>query len=130
MKVLCGRIKAKEISYWCVIMAKLSEKAYELRKKYNEKFGYYPRGWAHGEETMEEYEKYLEEELSKDVKYVDILIKKTFAKGNEVNQKYWNDLAKEIGTWLKSNHSKEDEKKLKQKALLERVFMCSGFSDK
>lgn len=111
-------------------MAKLSEKAYELRNKYIEKFGYYPRGWAHGEETMEEYEKYLEEELSKDVKYVDILIKKTFAKGNEVNQKYWNDLAKEIGTWLKSNHSKEDEKKLKQKALLERVFMCSGFSDK
>lgn len=44
-------------------MAKLSEKTYELRNKYNEKFGYYPRGWAHGEETLEEYEEYLEKEL-------------------------------------------------------------------
>lgn len=78
---------------------------------------------------MEEYEKYLEEELSKDVKYVDILIKKTLAKGNEVNQEYWNNLAEEIGAWLKSNHSKEDEKKLKQNAFLERVFMCSDFSN-
>lgn len=31
--------------------------------KYIEKFGYYPRGWAHGEETMREYEEYLEKEL-------------------------------------------------------------------
>lgn len=46
-------------------MAKLSEKAYELRNKYIEKFGYYPRGWAHGEETMREYEEYLEKELQK-----------------------------------------------------------------
>lgn len=44
-------------------MTSLSEKAYELRNKYNKKLGYYPRGLAHGEETMEEYEKYLEKEL-------------------------------------------------------------------
>lgn len=44
-------------------MAHLSNKAYELIEKYNKKYGKPPRGWAHGEETMKEYEKYLEKEL-------------------------------------------------------------------
>ena len=42
-------------------MARLSEKAYELREKFVQKFKETPRGWYHGEETMEEYEKYLEQ---------------------------------------------------------------------
>lgn len=45
-------------------MASLSKKAYELREEYKQKFGEYPRGWAHGEETMEEYEKYLKESIN------------------------------------------------------------------
>lgn len=40
-------------------MASLSDKAYELREKYNKVYGEYPRGWCHGEETMKEYEEYL-----------------------------------------------------------------------
>lgn len=46
-------------------MAHLSEKANELCKKYEEKYKTFPRGWAHGEETMEEYEEYLQKELEK-----------------------------------------------------------------
>ncbi len=46
-------------------MASLSTKAYELREKYKERFNEYPRGWYHGEETMKEYEKYLEQCLEK-----------------------------------------------------------------
>lgn len=39
---------------------KLSDKAYQLRKKYEKKKHENPRGWSWEEETMEEYEKYLE----------------------------------------------------------------------
>lgn len=46
-------------------MASLSDKAYELREKYKDKFNKYPRGWNHGEETMKEYEKYLQKQLEK-----------------------------------------------------------------
>ena len=46
-------------------MAHLSEKANELYEEYKEKYKKPPRGWAHGEETMKEYEKYLAEELKK-----------------------------------------------------------------
>lgn len=46
-------------------MAHLSEKAYELREKYKQKNGKYPRGWYYEEnETMEEYEGFLERKLS------------------------------------------------------------------
>ena len=45
-------------------MAYLSEKAYELRAEYKQKNGKYPRGWYHEEETMTEYEEYLEKELA------------------------------------------------------------------
>ena len=46
-------------------MAHLSEKAYELIEQYKEKFNEYPRGCYHGEETMKEYEKYLQQEIEK-----------------------------------------------------------------
>lgn len=44
---------------------KLSDKAYELRKKYEEKYQKSARGWSWEEETMEEYEKYLENIINK-----------------------------------------------------------------
>lgn len=46
-------------------MASLSEKAYELREEYKRKYKEYPRGWCHGEETMKEYEQYLEKEVNR-----------------------------------------------------------------
>lgn len=46
-------------------MESLSDKAYKLREKYKNKFGEYPRGWYHGEETMEEYEEYLKQLLER-----------------------------------------------------------------
>lgn len=45
-------------------MASLSDKAYELRKKYKKIHGNAPRGWYHGEETMQEYEEYLKKILN------------------------------------------------------------------
>ena len=62
--------------------------------------------------------------------YVDILIEKTFVNGQEVENNYWNDLVKEITKFLNSNASEKDKEKLRKKALLERVFMCSDYSDK
>lgn len=44
-------------------MTHLSEKANELYKEYIKIYKKPPRGWAHGEETMKEYEEYLEKEL-------------------------------------------------------------------
>lgn len=46
-------------------MACLSKKAYELIEEYNKKYKKYPRGWCHGEETMKEYEEYLQKEINK-----------------------------------------------------------------
>lgn len=44
---------------------KLSDKAYKLREDFFEKYGKNPRGWDWEGESMEEYEQYLEKELSK-----------------------------------------------------------------
>ena len=44
---------------------RLSEKACELRKQYIQKYNKKPRGWSWEEETMQEYEKYLEKQLNK-----------------------------------------------------------------
>ena len=63
-------------------------------------------------------------------KHVDILIEKTFVNGQEVEDDYWNNLVKEITEFLNSDASEEDKEKLRQKALLERVYMCSDYSDK
>lgn len=41
-------------------MSHISEKAEKLRAEYKQKFHSLPRGWYHGEETMHEYERYLE----------------------------------------------------------------------
>ena len=46
-------------------MAHLSDKANQLREKYYNKYGMPPRGWSHGEETMNEYENFLENEINK-----------------------------------------------------------------
>lgn len=40
-------------------MSGLSERANELYENYKNKYGKYPRGWNHGEETMLDYEEYL-----------------------------------------------------------------------
>ena len=45
--------------------AKLSDKAIALREEYFNKNNKDPRGWYYEEETMKEYEKFLEEELKK-----------------------------------------------------------------
>ena len=45
-------------------MAHLSEKANELYEEYMEIYKIPPRGWAHGEETMKEYEIYLEKQIN------------------------------------------------------------------
>ena len=63
-------------------------------------------------------------------KYVDELIEKTKVDGRKVKDNYWNELFEEISQWLKSEHSKEDEKKLYMEAYIERVFMSSDYSDK
>lgn len=47
-------------------MASLSEKAYKLREEYKLKHKEYPRGWCHGEETMKQYENFLQELLKED----------------------------------------------------------------
>ncbi len=47
-------------------MASLSDKAYELREIYKQKFKEYPRGWCSGEETMKEYEEYLSNRINND----------------------------------------------------------------
>lgn len=39
----------------------------ELRTKYKEKYNQNPRGWNFSEETLEDYEKYLEKELIKEI---------------------------------------------------------------
>lgn len=46
-------------------MAHLSDKANQLREKYYNKYGMPPRCWSHGEETMNEYENFLENEINK-----------------------------------------------------------------
>lgn len=46
-------------------MASLSQTAYELREEYKKQNGIYPRGWYHGEETMKQYEEYLQKILKK-----------------------------------------------------------------
>jgi len=43
----------------------LSEKAYNLREQYKKIYNKQPKGWEYDKETMEEYEKYLENELNK-----------------------------------------------------------------
>ena len=63
-------------------------------------------------------------------RYVDELIDKTKVDGRKVKDNYWNELFEEISQWLKSEHSKEDEKKLYREAYIERVFMSSDYSDK
>ncbi len=62
-------------------------------------------------------------------KYVDELIEKTKVGNKGLPDNYWNDLIDEISDWLKSNHSKEDEKKFYKEAMVERVFMASDYSD-
>lgn len=42
-------------------MAKLSDKAYKLIEKYKNKYGERPRPWYFEQESMNEYERYLEE---------------------------------------------------------------------
>lgn len=44
---------------------KISEKASKLRKEYKDKYGEMPRGWYYEEETMKEYEQYLQKQLEK-----------------------------------------------------------------
>ena len=62
--------------------------------------------------------------------YVDILIEKTFVNGQEVENDYWNNLVEEIAKFLNSDADEKDKEKLRKKALLERVYMCSDYSDK
>ena len=48
---------------------KISEKASKLRKEYKDKYGKIPRGWYYEDnETMQEYEKYLQNEIDKNKK--------------------------------------------------------------
>lgn len=42
---------------------RLSDRAHELRKQYEDKFKERARGWAWEEETMEKYEEYLEKSI-------------------------------------------------------------------
>ncbi len=42
---------------------RLSDKAYKLREEYEKIKHERPRGWSWEEETMEEYEKYLEKAI-------------------------------------------------------------------
>ena len=44
-------------------MRHLSDKSRELGEEYYKIFGEPPRGWAHGEETMKEYEEYLKKKI-------------------------------------------------------------------
>jgi len=44
---------------------KLSEKARRLREEYKNKYKEQPKGWEYDKETMQEYEEYLEKELTK-----------------------------------------------------------------
>lgn len=44
---------------------KLSDKAKKLANEYEQKYNKLAKGWEYDKETMEEYEKYLENELNK-----------------------------------------------------------------
>lgn len=61
--------------------------------------------------------------------YIDILIEKTKVSAKDVDSNYWNELMDEIKKWLKSKPSKKDRDKFYRKAWVERVFMCSDYSD-
>ena len=48
---------------------KISEKASKLRQEYKKIFGEMPRGWYYEDnETMQDYEEYLQKEINKKIK--------------------------------------------------------------